>query len=147
MKIEKILLTGLAIVGIIFILYLVYYFVTRWLETRHEAAVQMEWPPSSIMEMSAAQCPDYWINENGVDGQKHTCVNKFNLPVNKSTSSRCANVDCTNPDGKGKTFSTLKEWPVKSREDIAGRCLWRDCCGPQENIPASWVGISGTCGY
>lgn len=143
---ERIILTVLAIVGLVFVGFIIYYFIRRWLE--HEKTTGQQFPPPSLMEMSEAQCPDYWINSTGLNSSSHKCVNKFDIPVNKSSSGRCANVSCTDPDGKSKMFSTLKVWgDNENRDKIRERCLWRDCCGPQENIPASWVGIAGTCGY
>lgn len=146
MDTEKIVFYVLIALGLLFTVFIFYYLIRRWLEEDKDDS-KKEWPPSAIMEMSEAQCPDYWINSTGLNQSKHKCMNKFNLPMHHSKSSRCGNVKCTDPDGNSKTFSTLKVWGNESRDKIKERCLWRDCCGPQENIPASWVGISNACGY
>lgn len=152
MDIERIVLIILAIVGIIVLFMVTYYFIMRYIENRKRKSTQPTYPPASWMEASGGQCPDYWVNEGSVGSGRHKCVNKFKIPVVPSESSLCENVKCYD-DGNEKdmgtyrTFKTITNWPVKNRKDIRDRCRWRDCCQARPNIPSSWIGISDTCQY
>jgi len=149
MDVERIVLYILAIIAIIFILFFIYYFIRRWLDEKHKKQQQTPWPPASYMEVSGAQCPDYWVNSGSVGGGMHKCVNKFHIPVVKSESALCDNVKCFD-DGSNnsKTFRTIRNWDnVTRRRQIRNRCRWRDCCQAKRNVPSSWVGITQTCGF
>jgi hypothetical protein len=147
MDTERLILTILGFFGLIFILVIIYYFLARWMEQPSTKDKQVAWPPASYMEATGAQCPDYWNNAGNVGEGEHRCVNKFNLPVIKVDSKRCKNVDCLD-DGNSKNFKTIAKWPVKNRNEIKDRCLWRDCCVTDKlnkNVPASWIGIDSVC--
>ncbi len=148
MDVNKIIYTVLGIIGLLFILMVVYYFISRWTDqTRRGPSGGKVWPPASYMEQVGLNCPDYWISA-GSSGGYHKCVNKFHLPVRKSHSSMCKNFKCFD-DGSdtSRSFKTINRWPVRNRNTIKERCKWRDCCGSDKNIPASWVGLEQTCGY
>ena len=148
MDLEKTILSIFGVLGLIFVLIIIYYFAARWIDQINTTDKQkIAWPPASYMEASGAQCPDYWVNAGSVGGNKHRCVNKFNLPVIKREQSRCKNVKCKD-EGNSKDFTTIKRWPVNNRNEIKDRCLWRDCCvsdKKNKSAAASWIGIDGVC--
>lgn len=147
MDLEKLILTILGFFGLIFIFIITYYLIRRWMEQSSNNKQNVSWPPPSYMETSGAQCPDYWVNTGSVGRGYHKCENKFNLPVIKRDLKRCENVDCTD-DGNSKNFRTITSWPVKNRDEIKDRCLWRDCCVSDphnKSVAAAWIGVDSVC--
>lgn len=149
MDIEKLILSILGFFGLIFIFVIIYYFIRRWMDQSNSNNTTTTWPPPSFMKTSGAQCPDYWIN-TGNSGGMNTCENRFNLPVIKRENlTRCANVNCFDENSNNaKSFNTITNWPVKDRNEIADRCLWRDCCVSDKynkSIASSWIGVDTVC--
>jgi hypothetical protein len=147
MDAEKIIITFFGVVGFIFLIILAYYLITKWMNKEDSDKKQKTWPPSAYV--LANQCPDYWVKGES-NNSTTQCINKFNIPIIKSSSTRCANIQCYDEGSNNtKTFKSLTKWPVKGRKSIEDLCIWKDCCGPNQGgkIPASWVAISSTCGY
>jgi len=131
----------IVLIVILIVMILAFVIYTYFYKKSHPSS-QMVWPPKSFMQTIGVQCPDYWVLSDG------RCVNKFNVPVVKSTSSMCANVNCFDENSNNtKTFSKVDWADVKGRDTILDRCQWRDCCKTTKNIPYSWVGIDDVCGY
>lgn len=149
MNIGKLILT---ILGILILGLMLYYIIINLIAKNIKNNTKLMWPPSRYMEMNGAQCPDYWVNTSSNIPGEHKCVNKFNIPVIPRTElPRCANVNCFDENSSNtKSFNTINRWPVKDKNELTERCLWRDCCVSDKlhkNIPASWVGIDEACNY
>lgn len=144
MSVTQILLFIFTMVGIIFLLAIVWYFLTRFWQTERKKARQQDWPPENYMKTVGAQCPDYWVYE-GRSGNNVICRNKFNLPVKQDTTSTCADVKCYD-ENDTKQFANINRWPLSPNNwRIKQRCKWRNCCNFGNNVPASWVGIDQYC--
>jgi len=156
---EELIVSILAVIGIIFLFVVIYYFIARWMEYYQSASrPQRQFPSPEYEKMVGIQCPDYWFKQDNTLNGMNQCVNKYGAPVIPSNNSMCMVKDektgkmepykCYD-DGSNntKSFSVLDKWPVDNRKDIKDRCMWRDCCGRGNNLPASWVGIEKVCGF
>ena len=111
---------------LLFIIYLLYrYYLAKPIQPKR-------FPSDSYMKNMGLRCPDYWTYQNG------TCVNQFNIPV--ANPKFCYD----DPKNKTKKFQPITRWPVNSNEVddvLKDRCQWVRNCGPNNKLPASWVGI------
>lgn len=93
-------------------------------------------PPNSFMRQVGVLCPDYWIYNDA----KKICVNQFNIPVNDP--KKCYD------NGNEKAFSPIEKWPINSNDVdnvLKDRCEWIRNCGPNNKLPASWLGLEDKC--
>ncbi len=70
------------------------------------------------------------------------CVNQFNIPVNDPKA--CYD----DGNGKAKKFTPITRWPINSNDlesVLKERCEWIRNCGPNNKLPASWIGIEDKC--
>ena len=135
----------------------------RWIEKSdaNKQAQASNFPPSTFMDTTGAQCPDYWILTNqNTSPNAHQCNNKFKLPIVKSTSNTCKDVKCYDDEkAQTKSFPTITTWSaITGRKDITEQCKWRDCCristnpanpspsGSPFSIQSSWIGLEDKCG-
>jgi hypothetical protein len=120
------------ILGFLVVLAVVYYLYKYYLSK--PVTGTLPFPPNSYMRTIGLRCPDYWIfNESSGE-----CVNQFNIPV--TDPATCYD----NVDSKTKKFTPITNWPINTNEVdqvLKTRCEWIRKCGPNKNLPASWVGI------
>ena len=115
---------------VLFVLYTLYkYFLTRPMAPK-------PYPPNSYMRQIGVLCPDYWIYND----EKGVCVNQFNIPVNDP--KKCFD------NGNEKKFTPITKWPINSNDldnVLKDRCDWIRKCGPNDKLPASWIGVEDNC--
>lgn len=142
----NIFLTILAVIGLLLVLAIVWFFVRRWLDQKQDAVASQPWPPEGYMKTVGSKCPDYWVYE-GVDPKdpnKIICRNAYNIPIQDKTAT--SEICADSPDYNKKTFTDIKEWPPKtSEESVKERCAWISQCGPAPKIKGSWIGMHYFC--
>lgn len=128
-----------AIIGIIFVICLVYY-IARKLMSGDKKKNNVDFPSDDYMKTVGGMCPDYWTVGKQTKNT-HECINKFNIPIENINK-------CYDGENSNKIkFNTVKKWPPKCKtlKGDKGICKWIDNCGPKANIRASWIGMDKAC--
>jgi len=145
----SVLTTILAIIGILTLLAVAYFFWRRILvQRRNEARRKMRYPPESYMRTVGNLCPDYWVMQSSSDdGRSHTCVNSFNIPVYNQTNPVCFDMDPTTGNPlNSKSFNNITDFPMKKgQESLKSRCDWIANCGITDGAKGIWSGVSELC--
>ena len=138
MDANKILISVFGIIGVLFLIIILYYLYRR-AYNKHKT---LDFPPNDYMKYVGAQCPDYW-ELVGREGNNVICQNKFNIPLKSNNTEKCKFVPC---DRNPMSFMAINNWPLnKNNARIRQRCLWRECCTTNGSTPASWIGLEGSC--
>ena len=159
MGIIEILVSILAVIGLLLIISYVAYFLYAIVKSRRmiaEAAIIN--PPGDYMQSSGIKCPDYWVNV-GVDNKGHyICKNSFNVKTGRD--EKCNSEVATfarmkpgytweygNPNGL-TTLTPDQKYNFLNEAKTPGsltRCDWINRCGPRQNVQGIWQGVNEMC--
>lgn len=138
----------LAFIGLIIVLWFFYWLYFHELnKSKKNVQINRRRPSDKYMENVGLKCPDYWVYTGDDQEGNYMCKNTFNIDVKTPKD----NYQCFDPNTNIKTFSIIKKWENKSKEerkDLAStRCKWIQNCGAAE-IPTSkavWLGVDQYC--